>query len=423
MIKNLKKYLIISLILLSTLLSRVVSLDDILVVSNNFIDERSSGDYNIKNIVLEKFENIEYFYIVNLEPQGFVIISANNITIPVLGYSFDHDFNLSALPIQLEKIINSYKQNINYVISNQINSNQVIQNLWNEYLSEDFINRDIREVTPLISANWDQGGQWNDMCPEQTLVGCVAVAMGQVMYYWANPTQGTGYTAYFHHDYGPISINFDNYNYNFINMEDDNATPESQLLLFHAGAAVHMDYSHSGSGASVCWEGPSAQDALINNFNYVEETTCDTRINYDDEAWFENLVEQLDNGWPLIFRAYGENDGPGHAWNVDGYQEGGYIHCNWGWGGQGNGFYIHTALGPDDEPIIFNSEEFMIIGITPDAMLIEGDINGDSLVNIQDIIIAINLILSNNYNSLADVNNDESIDILDIVQLVNIILN
>jgi len=168
--------------------------------------------------------------------------------------------------------------------------------------------------------------------------------MGQVMYYWANPTQGTGYTAYFHHDYGPISINFDNYNYNFINMEDDNATPESQLLLFHAGAAVHMDYSHSGSGASVCWEGPSAQDALINNFNYIEETTCDTRINYDDEGWFENLVEQLDNGWPVIFRAYGENDGPGHAWNVDGYQEGGYIHCNWGWGGSSNGYYYFNNL-------------------------------------------------------------------------------
>ena len=56
------------------------------------------------------------------------------------------------------------------------------------------------------------------------------------------------------------------------------------------------------------------------------------------------LTEQLDNGWPVIYRAYAENDGPGHAWNVDGYQEGGYLHCNWGWGGSSNGYYYFNNL-------------------------------------------------------------------------------
>jgi len=52
-----------------------------------------------------------------------------------------------------------------------------------------------------------------------------------------------------------------------------------------------------------------------------------------------------------------------------------------------------------------------------------GDINGDSSVNIQDIILAVNLVLSGGYNNLADLNSDSTVDILDIVQLVNIILN
>ena len=51
-----------------------------------------------------------------------------------------------------------------------------------------------------------------------------------------------------------------------------------------------------------------------------------------------------------------------------------------------------------------------------------GDVNGDSMVNIQDVIITVNLVLQNNYNSLADLNNDENIDVLDIVQLVSLIL-
>ena len=52
-----------------------------------------------------------------------------------------------------------------------------------------------------------------------------------------------------------------------------------------------------------------------------------------------------------------------------------------------------------------------------------GDINGDSLVNIQDVILTVNLILSMEYNGFADLNSDGNIDVLDIVQIVNIILN
>ena len=54
---------------------------------------------------------------------------------------------------------------------------------------------------------------------------------------------------------------------------------------------------------------------------------------------------------------------------------------------------------------------------------LEGDVNNDSLVNIQDIILIINFILNNEYNDLADINLDQDIDVLDIVLLVSIILN
>ncbi len=51
-----------------------------------------------------------------------------------------------------------------------------------------------------------------------------------------------------------------------------------------------------------------------------------------------------------------------------------------------------------------------------------GDVNGDSLINIQDIITIVNLVLSSQYNNLGDLNSDGIIDILDVIQLVNIIL-
>tara|TARA_B100000579_G_C22759724_1_gene818341 strand:- start:32 stop:1348 length:1317 start_codon:yes stop_codon:yes gene_type:complete len=52
-----------------------------------------------------------------------------------------------------------------------------------------------------------------------------------------------------------------------------------------------------------------------------------------------------------------------------------------------------------------------------------GDINNDSLIDILDIVMIINIVLDNGYNQFADLNDDGVNSILDIVQLVNIILN
>ena len=49
--------------------------------------------------------------------------------------------------------------------------------------------------------------------------------------------------------------------------------------------------------------------------------------------------------------------------------------------------------------------------------------DNDYFINIQDIVLAVNLVLNNQYNNLADLNLDNAVDVLDIVQFVNIILN
>jgi len=54
---------------------------------------------------------------------------------------------------------------------------------------------------------------------------------------------------------------------------------------------------------------------------------------------------------------------------------------------------------------------------------IEGDINGDSIVNVQDIILLVNSILNGGTDSSGDVNSDGIINILDVVQIINIILS
>jgi acetyl esterase/lipase len=54
---------------------------------------------------------------------------------------------------------------------------------------------------------------------------------------------------------------------------------------------------------------------------------------------------------------------------------------------------------------------------------IQGDINGDEIINIIDVISIVNLIMNSNpYNLIADMNNDNIINILDVLQLVSFIL-
>ena len=66
--------------------------------------------------------------------------------------------------------------------------------------------------------------------------------------------------------------------------------------------------------------------------------------------------------------------------------------------------------------------------ITEQTQLILGDINGDNEINILDIIILSNYILSiiefsNEQIQAADLNQDAIINILDIIQVVNLILD
>ena len=104
--------------------------------------------------------------------------------------------------------------------------------------------------------------------------------------------------------------------------------------------------------------------------------------------------------------------------NEEGYYE---LIFDWNWDGPipiaceaiNYDFFIETIM-PSNTQIEFD------ISLNP---IISGDINDDSLINIQDVILLINMILSNQTDSMADLNSDGMINVLDAIQLVNIILN
>lgn len=76
---------------------------------------------------------------------------------------------------------------------------------------------------------------------------------------------------------------------------------------------------------------------------------------------------------------------------------------------------------------IVNDPQYKLPQLAPDgnycpAESMQGDINGDGIINILDIIATVNIVLGGEFNSDADLNGDYNVDILDVILIVNIIL-
>ena len=377
---------------------------------NRFIEDKTSN-YS-KSFQISKIHEYNNLTIAILKPIGFIIY-IENPNMNILGYSFENTFSINRIPENLKFKLNQYSMQLNYIGLNEIQTSS---------------NRD---VDPLITAQWDQGPPFNGMCPTgppgtstgPAIVGCVAVGMAQVMNYWQYPPIGVGNISYYDSNYGTIEVDFSNAFYDYTDMSDTYGNEEVQELLFHCGASVEMDYGPDGSGAAggpfSPSDYPSAFSALQEHFGYQSSMQFLEKNNYSDEVWFALIKEELDNGRPVIYDACASVGC--HTWNVDGYQ-GDYIHCNWGWGGDSNGYYLLNTLNPDPG-INFNDDVWAIIGIKPGDLVLYGDINNDGDINIQDIILSINIILgTSTYSQHADLNSDNVIDVLDIVLLVNLIL-
>jgi len=324
---------------------------------------KNRDNFIIKDIKTIDHENIPLFYIYNLEPKGFIIVSAENNALPILGYGFESNFKLDNMPSNLTYLLDVYKTELISLRSSEEATPLSIQEEWDLYLSSDTDNSNTtRDVSPLLDAEFDQSGAWNNALTVFGFygpVGCVAVSMSQIMYYWEYPNQGVGSNYYNENDYGILEVDFSTAFYDYDNMAATYATSESQELLYHTGISVNMDYDNSGSGASVVGVYPSAEYALENFFLYNENISPIYKDNFSTTEFRNLLKAELENNKPILYSGYSNSnyDG-GHAWNIDGYQ-GSNLHCNWGWGGWNNGYFNLSSMGG------FPSYQTALMGVIP----------------------------------------------------------
>ena len=204
-------------------------------------------------------------------------------------------------------------------------------------------------IHPLLGRiEWDQADPYDRLCPKGTPVGCVATAMAQVMLYWKHPDQGTGSHTW---RWNGIThtVNFDSVTYNWDLMlpkygRAAYATPEQEAeaakLSYHCGVSIDMMWQADGSGTYT----EHIPKALREHFDYNERAAVVYRESYSFDDWNELLISELEAGRPIIFSA--NSDEAGHAFVIDGIDEDGLFHVNWGWDGWYNGYFDICILNP-----------------------------------------------------------------------------
>jgi len=302
-------------------------------VAQNISLERSGQTKSIASIEFMNKDSKSLIYLVNLQPQGFVLLSADDAALPVLGYDFQTIWSDDNLPIQLVSLIDTWKAQLKHITDNSLSADAFIRYEW-QRLSRDtstFVpQRNDRDVSPLITSIWGQGTYYNAQCPTGTPVGCVATAMSQIMRYWAHPVTGQGSHSYVHPVYGTQSADFSSTVYNWASMPNSINSHNSAVATIcrHTGVSVDMDYAPEGSGA-YSFDVPSA---LTSYFKYKSTVQYRTKSSYSAENWDILMRGELNNARPIYYSGYGGSGG--HAFILDGFT-GTYpsttYHVNWGW--------------------------------------------------------------------------------------------
>lgn len=313
-----------------------------------FVSSHFDGQFDVSGFKLQGQVCGLYVFSVS-EAGGFVIVSNDDSTLRILGFSDTGTLDLENMPDEQRAWLQGYADEIAW-LKQHGDGGVPPGTLGNTRAGT----HEKEPVAPLVTARWNQRAPYNGLCPEysagkQAVTGCVATAMAQVMRYHKWPATATGAIPGYRDGYGVDQMSLEPVTFDWGNMLDSYGGSESAeqntavaRLMQYCGHAVEMNYGPS-SGASMF----KVAGALKNYFGYKETTTYLSRSFYTNDKWEDIIYHELVSHRPVLYG--GQSTGGGHAFVCDGYQyEYGtdFFHINWGWGGKSDEYYVLSVLDP-----------------------------------------------------------------------------
>ena len=281
-----------------------------------------------------------YYYIFNNEDGGFVIVSGDDATDEILGYSDAGKLDVNNIPEGMQELLDGYQAEITYARNNGMRKANSAANITEP-------SRQI--IEPLIETKWGQNSPFNLFCfttdDQQAVTGCVATALAQIMYYHKWPQSATtaipAYSTYSELPATTFDWNAMKPRYSEPLFETDAQKNAVATLFQYCGHAVKMSYGTGGSGASTA----EIPGVLKNYFGYQNTAIEIYRSSYDASKWEDLIYHELQYARPVIYSATTSSNSA-HSFICDGYDGYGLFHINWGWAGLSDGYFRLQALNP-----------------------------------------------------------------------------
>ncbi|MFO7677871.1 MAG: C10 family peptidase [Thermoplasmatota archaeon] len=247
-----------------------------------------------------------------------------------------------------------------------------------------------------LTTQWSQNVPYNNFCPmdlstgTRSIAGCPAVAMAQIINYH-HTTKNIQFNDSddYYHNFGTNKywIDNDHLTYDFPSYPQLNTylndlmihyenqipptTNDIAALVFSCGVASKQVYSSSVSGTYGVMQTYTAYKRF--NFTDVELLT------ENDPDLFDRMNQNIQNGLPVHIAVVNEQWTVGHHMVVDGIDQDGRYHVNFGWGGPHDGWYYIPSELPYDLTVI----EGIIVDIYDDTA--DSDLKGNGFLHWTDV--------------------------------------
>lgn len=294
-------------------------------IASKYISNPTLSNNTPKTRSLKANEQPAYYIFTSSNDDKFVIVSGESKLNEVVAYGDKMSKDESQQSPYFKQFLKDYERVVKAVRSNTIQASTTPSQLK-------------RKVEPLLTCKWSQYFPFNKYTPvidgKTTPTGCVATATAQVMYHHKWPkNRPTNYISTTKSEAWKSSTYF------WEDMKDTESqmfSSRSQdavgVLMRDIGSAVRMRYYHKGSDSNL----ENACNALRHTFDYTVRYLVKDVLPANE--FLKEVMQELSDGYPVLVVG-----GP-HAFVYDGYDEQGFIHTNWGWGGQEDGYFdINTV--------------------------------------------------------------------------------
>lgn len=362
----------------------------------------------------------ESVYLLRKGTDGFVVPGDDTFN-PCVAETEDTDYTID-LPPCYEETIEDYAREVEWwqTIGQRITEEAAPVEMEKAVIEQD--------VTPLIKTKWNQTAPWNQNLTfegKKCLAGCVPISIGQLLYYWwtkgfsrgcmASPAYKTSTNIYEVEPMPAVPV------FDFAHMVIGKPTTAASIkavadMLEHIGKAVRADYKPTATGTKTDYYYP----ALSKVFRLGDNITQVYASKIGLAAFCERIRKDLEAGRPVMMTGCNSARTAAHSFICDGYRaDDDKFHYNWGWGGTYNGWFKMGALTPTASRN-YSYYKHCFLGLQPAYK--RGDVNRDGVVDVSDVLSAVDATLKGEYKEEADVMPDGKMTIDDTASIVDIIL-